>query len=102
MGSALHIPLPAGLKSGTSITVAVFYKTTQDCTALQWLSKEYGLLFFSERKMFIYIRQTQGKSFPYLFSQCQPIYARAMAPLQGSFVRIKILILPIALQTRPP
>ncbi|KAJ7352538.1 peptidase family M1-domain-containing protein [Mycena albidolilacea] len=68
MGSALHIPLPAGLKSGTSITVAVFYKTTQDCTALQWLSKE----------------QTQGKSFPYLFSQCQPIYARAMAPLQDT------------------
>jgi hypothetical protein len=28
-------------------------------------------------------RQTQGKTFPYLFSQCQPIYARALAPLQG-------------------
>ena len=28
-------------------------------------------------------RQTQGKKFPYLFSQCQPIYARALAPLQG-------------------
>jgi leukotriene-A4 hydrolase len=43
MGSALHIPLPAGLKSGTAISVAVFYKTTKDCTALQWLEKEYGL-----------------------------------------------------------
>ncbi|KAJ7895862.1 leukotriene A4 hydrolase [Mycena leptocephala] len=69
MGSALHIPLPAGLKSGTAISVAVFYKTTKDCTALQWLEKE----------------QTQGKSFPYLFSQCQPIYARAMAPLQAIY-----------------
>ncbi|KAF7375083.1 Leukotriene A-4 hydrolase [Mycena sanguinolenta] len=68
VGSALHIPLPAGLKSGASITVTVFYKTTKDSTALQWLSKE----------------QTQGKSFPYLFSQCQPTYARTMAPLQGS------------------
>ncbi|KAJ7116299.1 hypothetical protein C8R44DRAFT_832437 [Mycena epipterygia] len=68
MGSALHIPLPHGLKSKTGITVAVFYKTTKDCTALQWLEKE----------------QTQGKSFPYLFSQCQPIYARAMAPLQDT------------------
>lgn len=29
------------------------------------------------------LRQTQGKKFPYLFSQCQPIYARALAPLQG-------------------
>ncbi|KAJ7746548.1 peptidase family M1-domain-containing protein [Mycena metata] len=68
MGSALHIPLPEGLKSGTSINVAVFYKTTKDSTALQWLEKE----------------QTQGKSFPYLFSQCQPIYARALAPMQDS------------------
>lgn len=41
MGSALHIPLPHGLKSKTAITVAVFYKTTKDCTALQWLEKEY-------------------------------------------------------------
>jgi hypothetical protein len=28
-------------------------------------------------------RQTQGKTFPYLFSQCQPIYARTLVPLQG-------------------
>ncbi|KAF8207284.1 hypothetical protein K438DRAFT_2013778 [Mycena galopus ATCC 62051] len=68
MGSALHIPLPAALKSKTSILIVVFYKTTKDSLALQWLSKE----------------QTQGKSFPYLFSQCQPIYARAMAPLQDT------------------
>ncbi|KAJ7616749.1 peptidase family M1-domain-containing protein [Mycena rosella] len=59
MRSALHVSLPKGLKSGTSVDVTVFYKTTKDCTALQWLEKE----------------QTQGKQFPYLFSQCQPIYA---------------------------
>jgi len=74
MGSALHIPLPSGLKLGTSVTVKVTYKTTKDCTALQWLEKE----------------QTQGKTFPYLFSQCQPIYARALAPLQDTpSVKIK-------------
>ncbi|KIM81710.1 hypothetical protein PILCRDRAFT_821059 [Piloderma croceum F 1598] len=74
MGSALHIPLPSDLKSGSSISVKVTYKTTKDCTALQWLEKE----------------QTQGKTFPYLFSQCQPIYARALAPLQDtSSVKIK-------------
>ncbi|KAJ7086015.1 peptidase family M1-domain-containing protein [Mycena belliarum] len=95
MGSALHIPLPKGLKSGTSVSVAVFYSTTKDCTALQWLEKE----------------QTQGKSFPYLFSQCQPIYARAMAPLQDSpSVKIKYTatvtsVLPVllsAIRVSPP
>ncbi|KDQ55005.1 hypothetical protein JAAARDRAFT_60446 [Jaapia argillacea MUCL 33604] len=68
MGSALHVPLPAGLKIGSKVDVKVKYKTTEDCTALQWLDKE----------------QTQGKKFPYLFSQCQPIYARTLAPLQDT------------------
>ncbi|KAJ6459517.1 peptidase family M1-domain-containing protein [Mycena sanguinolenta] len=68
MGSALHVSLPKGLKSKTSVDVTVFYKTTKDCAALQWLDKE----------------QTQGKQFPYLFSQCQPIYARTLAPVQDS------------------
>ena len=32
-------------------------------------------------------RLTEGKEFPYLFSQCQPIYARSLAPLQGNVDR---------------
>jgi leukotriene-A4 hydrolase len=91
MGSALHIPLPADLKLGSSISVKVTYKTTKDCTALQWLEKEYvrqieiGVGHDLEVDLF---RQTQGKTFPYLFSQCQPIYARALAPLQGNHLYI--------------
>ncbi|KAF5361641.1 hypothetical protein D9758_007285 [Tetrapyrgos nigripes] len=74
MGSALHIPLPSGLQSGSTIKITVDYKTTKDCVALQWLDKQ----------------QTQGKQFPYLFSQCQPIYARAMTPVMDSpSVKIK-------------
>ncbi|KAF5377203.1 hypothetical protein D9615_006474 [Tricholomella constricta] len=68
MGSALHVCLPSGLKSGQYVDVTVEYKTTKDCTALQWLDKA----------------QTQGKNFPFLFSQCQPIYARAIVPVQDS------------------
>ncbi|KAJ7293982.1 peptidase family M1-domain-containing protein [Mycena rebaudengoi] len=95
MGSALHILLPEGLKSGTSIDVKISYSTTKDCTALQWLDKE----------------QTQGKCFPYLFSQCQPIHARALAPLQDTpSVKIKytasvVSVLPVllsAIRTSPP
>ena len=40
MGSALHITLPPGLKSGDVVKVLVTYKTTSGCTALQWLEKE--------------------------------------------------------------
>ncbi|KIP01983.1 hypothetical protein PHLGIDRAFT_112533 [Phlebiopsis gigantea 11061_1 CR5-6] len=68
MGSALQIDLPAPAKTGTTLIVTVYYKTTEGCTALQWLDKE----------------QTQGKQHPYLFSQCQPIYARSLAPVQDT------------------
>lgn len=36
-------------------------------------------------------RQTQGKTFPYLFSQCQPIYARSLVPLQGKYNQLVFL-----------
>ncbi|KAH9836660.1 metalloprotease [Rhodofomes roseus] len=68
MGAALHVPLPSGLKVGEQVKSTIHYSTTKDCMALQWLDKE----------------QTQGKTFPYLFSQCQPIYARSLAPLQDT------------------
>ncbi|KAF9526415.1 leukotriene-A4 hydrolase [Crepidotus variabilis] len=68
VGSALHIFLPSNLKQDDKVTVKIDYSTTGGCTALQWLDK----------------RQTQGKEHPYLFSQCQPTYARALAPLQDT------------------
>jgi len=40
MGSALHVPLPKNLSKGSSVTVEIKYKTTEACTALQWLDKE--------------------------------------------------------------
>ncbi|TFK71738.1 hypothetical protein BDN72DRAFT_793498 [Pluteus cervinus] len=68
MGVALHILLPSGLRANDTISVKILYKTTEKSTALQWLEKE----------------QTQGKKFPYLFSQCQPIYARTLVPIQDT------------------
>ncbi|KAF8839796.1 zincin [Paxillus ammoniavirescens] len=67
MGSALRIPLPP-TRANKRVKIKIAYKTTERCPALQWLAKE----------------QTQGKTFPFLFSQCQPIYARAIAPLQDT------------------
>ncbi|KAI0317914.1 peptidase family M1-domain-containing protein [Amylostereum chailletii] len=68
MGSALHVVLPSPPNAGTDISVTVFYSTTEECTALQWLAKE----------------QTQGGTFPFLFSQCQAIHARSLTPVQDT------------------
>ncbi|KAH8111425.1 peptidase family M1-domain-containing protein [Phellopilus nigrolimitatus] len=68
MGSALHVPFSKPIPKGTNVKVKVMYKTSSEAIALQFLDKE----------------QTQGKQFPYLFSQCQPIYARTLAPLQDT------------------
>ncbi|KAA1468302.1 Metalloprotease [Dentipellis sp. KUC8613] len=68
MGSSLAIPFSQAAKSGSQVVVKIYYKTSKESTALQWLAKE----------------QTQGGQYPYLFSQCQPIYARAVAPLQDT------------------
>jgi leukotriene-A4 hydrolase len=42
--------------------ISVFYETTPEGEAIQWLTPE----------------QTLGKKYPYLFSQCQAIHARTM------------------------
>ncbi|KAI5118515.1 hypothetical protein M0805_007684 [Coniferiporia weirii] len=68
MGSALHIPLKSPAPQGSKLEIKVKYKIGADAVALQFLDKE----------------QTQGNQFPYLFSQCQPIYARSLAPLQDT------------------
>lgn len=69
MGSALYIPLPTGLQAGSSVKVTIEYNTTEPGSkALQWLDKA----------------QTHGKTHPFLFSQCQPIYARSLLPCQDT------------------
>jgi hypothetical protein len=40
MGSALHIALPSKLRKESSVNVKILYKTSKNCTALQWLEKE--------------------------------------------------------------
>ena len=51
-----------------SYTVTIWYKTSSDAKALQWLSPE----------------QTNGKTHPFLFTQSQAILARTWIPLQDS------------------
>lgn len=76
MGSSLTITLPSSLSKGSSAQITIEYSTTDKSTAIQWLPKE----------------QTQGKLHPFLFSQCQPIYARSLLPVMGeSLDLLKVL-----------
>ncbi|CUA75782.1 leukotriene-A4 hydrolase [Rhizoctonia solani] len=95
MGSALVVSLASALRKGDQIVLRIKYNTTTHCTAVGWLDKA----------------QTFGKKFEYLFSQCQPIHARSLAPLQDtSSVKITYSanvtsILPVlmsALRVSPP
>lgn len=63
LGQRLRIELA----SETS-RVAVEYRTAADAIGLQWLEPS----------------QTAGGEHPFLFSQCQPIHARSVVPLQDS------------------
>lgn len=61
LGSKLTIPL---VDDSKSIQLSLTFETTEACTALQFLDKE----------------ATDGKKYPYLFSQCQAIHARSLYP----------------------
>jgi leukotriene-A4 hydrolase len=69
LGSRLRIQLPTGSK-GVRIRAA----TSPQATALQWLDAQ----------------QTSSKK-PFLFTQCQPIHARSIIPLQDT-PRIRVSI----------
>ncbi|MDE2512347.1 MAG: M1 family metallopeptidase [Elusimicrobia bacterium] len=65
LGRRLRLTLPPKTRS-----VVVAYETGPASVGLQWLSPE----------------QTEGKRFPFLFSQCQAIHARTVLPCQDSAV----------------
>ena len=67
-GAPLHIAVPNGAPKGDLISLKIEVKTTQKCTALQWLSPA----------------QTSNGKHPYMFSQCQAINARSVFPCQDT------------------
>ncbi|KZV89070.1 hypothetical protein EXIGLDRAFT_838751 [Exidia glandulosa HHB12029] len=95
LGAALTVKLPSKLSKGSTVDVKIAYATSPTAVALQWLDKE----------------QTAMKTHPYLFSQCQPIYARTLLPCQDT-PSVKITysasvssVLPVllsAIRTSPP
>ncbi|XP_051156421.1 leukotriene A-4 hydrolase isoform X2 [Leptopilina boulardi] len=70
-GSKLNIKLPTESEcedGKTRYKIKIEYETSSKATALQWLDP----------------KQTSGKKYPYLFSQCQAIHARSMIPCQDT------------------
>ena len=63
LGARLRVELPGGTAG-----IRVRYSTSPDATALQWLTPA----------------QTAGGLHPFLYSQCQPIHARSLFPLQDT------------------
>ncbi|HQX70853.1 MAG TPA: M1 family aminopeptidase/hydrolase, partial [Bacteroidia bacterium] len=63
LGSELAIPITANTKE-----VTIYYETSPDAQALQWLNPE----------------QTAGKKHPFLYTQSEAILARSWIPLQDT------------------
>lgn len=68
LGNALHVLLPSPLKKGEQTQIKIEYATTDKCTALGWLEAD----------------QTASGNYPFLYSQCQAIHMRSLAPCQDT------------------
>ena len=68
IGDTLIVQLPFVTRPGNRVAIRVTYETLPDAMALSWLTPA----------------QTAGKKLPYLFSQCESINCRTVAPLQDT------------------
>ena len=68
IGMALNVSIPSAMPNGTDFQLKVTYTTNDKTTAISWMTKE----------------QTAGKKLPYLYTQCEDIACRSVAPLQDT------------------
>ena len=62
------IKLFLAVNNGTDISLKIGYRTNTDAKAMSWMTED----------------QTATKVLKYLFTQCEPIYCRSVAPLQDT------------------
>lgn len=68
LGTPLEITLPKTLSPSQIVVVKISYTTNPDSGAAQWLTKD----------------MTLGKTYPFMFTQCEAILARNLLPCQDS------------------
>ena len=68
IGEVLQVNLGQTYKAGAEVVITVNYNTQKDGQAFSWLTAE----------------QTAGKKMPYMFTQCEDINCRSVAPLQDT------------------
>lgn len=68
IGQQLDIQIQSRLFTGSDVTLIIEYVTSKDASAVTWLTKE----------------QTAGKKLPFMYTQCESIHCRSLAPLQDT------------------
>ena len=68
LGQQLNIQIPTMIIRGSKMKLIINYQTSTNATAVTWLTKE----------------QTAGGKMPYMYTQCESIHCRSIAPLQDT------------------
>ena len=68
LGQRLSISIPSEISKQTNFTFVIGFETSPKALAISWLTPQ----------------QTSGKKLPYMFTQCESIYARSLAPFQDT------------------
>jgi leukotriene-A4 hydrolase len=68
IGDALTVNFPTTQKAGTFISVQIFYTTRTEAQAFSWMQPS----------------QTAGGLLPYMYTQCEDINCRTVAPMQDT------------------
>lgn len=68
LGQKLDIQISTKIVKNTGFKVVIEYTTSQNASAVTWLTKE----------------QTAGGKLPYMYTQCESIHCRSIAPLQDT------------------
>jgi len=68
LGSALRIYLTDKVNTGDQLLVRVYYSTNENAIAINWLNPA----------------QTASQTLSYMFTECQDIHCRSVAPMQDT------------------